>query len=98
VDRRGLAPHVHTHQDGDSRRGGDLDRLSRVRGPRLDLAFLEVMTARHRAGRDLAGAEGREGGVHEVRQLAWELLAEHQRQIATMQAWRRAWSNEAESG
>jgi uncharacterized protein (DUF305 family) len=56
------------------------------------------MTARHRAGRDLAGAEAREGGVHEVRQLAWELLAEHQRQIATMQAWRRAWSNEAESG
>jgi hypothetical protein len=51
---RGLAPHGHSHQPGDSLRRSDLERLSRLDGAALDLAFVEVMTARHRAGGKLA--------------------------------------------
>ena len=92
LDGRGLAPHIHSHQPADRRGAGDLERLSRVRGPRFDLAFLEVMTARHRAGGRLAGAEARDGGVPEVRQLARRLLAQQQAQTTTMTSWTRAWS------
>jgi uncharacterized protein (DUF305 family) len=56
------------------------------------LAFLTVMTARHRAGSKLAAAEAREGSLPEVRQLAQQLLAQQQAQIGTMTAWKRAWS------
>jgi hypothetical protein len=52
----------------------DLARVSRVRGGRFDLAFLQVMTARHRAGMRLAAAELREGGVPEVRELVREMV------------------------
>jgi uncharacterized protein (DUF305 family) len=92
LDRRGLAPHVHSHQPTDNPRRSDLDRLSRVRGPTFDLVFLQVMTARHRAGRDLAATQARQGGVPEVRQLAQRLLADQQAQMATMQTWWHAWS------
>ena len=50
------------------------------------------MTARHRVGSKLVATEIREGSLPEVRQLAQQLLAEHQAQIATMTAWKRAWS------
>ena len=93
LDGRGLAPHVHSHQPTDNRGAGDLERLSRLRGPRFDLAFLEVMTARHRAGGRLAGAEARDGGLPQVRRLARRLLAEQRAQTARMRAWRQAWSS-----
>jgi uncharacterized protein (DUF305 family) len=91
LDGRGLAPY-DPQQDPDRRGETDLARLARARGPRFDLAFLEVMTARHRAGSKLAATEAREGSVPELRQLAQQLLAEQQAQIDKMQAWRRAWS------
>jgi uncharacterized protein (DUF305 family) len=56
------------------------------------VAFLEVMTARHRAGSKLAATEAREGSLPEVRELAQQLLAEQQAQIGKMQTWRRTWS------
>jgi uncharacterized protein (DUF305 family) len=89
---RGLAPHGHSHQRGDTLRRTDLERLSRLDGHALDLTFVKVMTARHRAGSKLAATELRDGSLPEVRQLAQQLLAEHQAQIATMAAWKRAWS------
>jgi uncharacterized protein (DUF305 family) len=92
LDDRGLAPHIHSHQPADRRGASDLERLSRVRGPRFDHAFVEVMTARHRAGGRLAGAEARDGGVPEVRQLAQQILAQQEAQIITMTSWMRAWS------
>ena len=67
-------------------------RLSRVHGARFDLAFLKVMTARHRAGSKLAATELRDGTLPEVRHLAQRLLANQQAQIATMASWKRAWS------
>jgi uncharacterized protein (DUF305 family) len=89
---RGLAPHGHSHQQGDTLRQSDLERLSRLHGDALDLAFVNVMTARHRAGTELAAIEARDGSVPAIRQLAEQLLAEHQAQTATMTARKRAWA------
>jgi uncharacterized protein (DUF305 family) len=88
---RGLAPN-DPQQDPISRKESDLARLSRVHGARFDLAFLKVMTARHRAGSKLAATELRDGTLPEVRQLAQQLLAIQKTQIGTMTAWKRAWS------
>jgi uncharacterized protein (DUF305 family) len=88
---RGLAPY-DPQQDPNRRKETDLARLAQVRGARFDLAFLKVMTARHRAGSKLAAAEAREGSVPELRQLAQQLLADQQDQIAKMTRWTRAWS------
>ena len=89
---RGLAPHGHSHQPGGTLQQSDLERLSRLHGDALDLAFVRAMTARHRAGTKLAATEARDGSVPAIRQLAEQLLAEFQAQIATMTAWMRAWS------
>ena len=50
------------------------------------------MTARSRAGSELATTEADDGSLPEVRQLAQQLLAEQHAQIATMTTWKRAWS------
>ena len=88
---RGLAPY-DPQQQPSSRRETDLERLTRSGKANFDLAFLTVMTARHRASSKLAATELRDGSLPEVRQLAQRLLAEHHAQIATMTAWKRAWS------
>jgi uncharacterized protein (DUF305 family) len=88
---RGLAPY-DPQQDPDRRTETDLQRLARIRGASFDLAFLKVMTARHRAGSKLAATEARQGSVPELRQLAQQLLAQQQAQTATMTSWTRAWS------
>jgi uncharacterized protein (DUF305 family) len=90
LDRRGLSPHVHSHQRVDTRRQTDLERLSQLRGSALDLTFVQVMTARSRAGGKLAAGEARDGSLPEVRQLARQLLAEQQAQAQQLKAWRRA--------
>jgi uncharacterized protein (DUF305 family) len=88
---RGLAPY-DPQQEPSSGKESDLERLTRSGRARFDLAFLTVMTARHRAGSKLAATELRDGSLPEIRQLAQQLLAEQQAQIATMTAWKRAWS------
>jgi uncharacterized protein (DUF305 family) len=90
--RRGLAPYDPQQQRGGPRKETDLARLSRADGAKFDLAFVTVMTARHRAGIKLAAAELRAGSVPEVRQLAEQLLTEQQAQVTKMTAWKRAWS------
>jgi uncharacterized protein (DUF305 family) len=90
---RGLAPY-DPQQDPDHTKATDLARLSRVQGASFDLAFLEVMTARHRAGLRLAAAEARSGGVPEVRALARQMVAELQAQVEQMTAWARAWAKD----
>ena len=90
---RGLAPY-DPQQDPNRRIETDLQRLARVRGANFDLAFLKVMTARHRAGIRMAAAEVRSGGVPELRELAQRLRAQQQAQTATMTSWMRAWSRE----
>jgi uncharacterized protein (DUF305 family) len=89
---RGLAPHGHSHQRGDTLRRSDLERLSQLDRSALDLGFVKVMTARHRAGGKLAATEERDGNLPEIRHLARQLLAEQQAQIATMRSRRRSWS------
>ena len=88
---RGLAPY-DPQQQPSSGKETELERLTRSGEANFDLAFPTVMTARHRAGSKLATTELRDGSLPEVRQLAQQLLAEHQAQIATMTAWKRAWS------
>jgi uncharacterized protein (DUF305 family) len=88
--QRGLAPHGHSHQRGDTLRRSDLERLSRLEGTALDQAFVQVMAARHRAARKLATTETRDGNVPEIRQLAEQLLAEQQAEIHNLQTWTRA--------
>jgi uncharacterized protein (DUF305 family) len=89
---RGLAPHGHSHQRGDRLRRSDLERLSRLDGAALDVAFADAMTARDRAGGKLAATEARGGSVPAIRQLAQQLLAEQQARIATLRSWRHAGS------
>jgi uncharacterized protein (DUF305 family) len=89
---RGLAPHGHSHQRGDRLRRSDLERLSRLDGAALVVAFADAMTARDRAGSKLAATEAREGSVPAIRQLAQQLLAEQQARIAMLRSWRRAGS------
>jgi uncharacterized protein (DUF305 family) len=91
LNQRGLAPY-DPQQDPNRRKETDLARLAQVRGAGFDLAFLKVMTSRHRAGIRLAAAEARAGSVPELRQLAQQLLAELQAQVQQMTAWTRAWS------
>jgi uncharacterized protein (DUF305 family) len=88
---RGLAPY-DPQQDPLRPKESHLDRLSRAHGAKFDLAFLEVMTARHRADIRMARVEARDGGVPEVRELARRMLAELEPQLKQMTAWRRAWS------
>jgi len=88
---RGLAPHGHSHQRGDTLRRSDLERLSRLHGAALDLAFVKVMTARYRAGGKLAAIEARDGRVPDIRQFARQLLAEQQAQLGELQTWQRAY-------
>ena len=90
---RGLAPY-DPQQDPNRRTETDLQRLARIRGANFDLAFLKVMTARHRAASRLAATEARQGSVPELRQLAQQLLAQQQAQTATMTNWTRAWFRE----
>jgi uncharacterized protein (DUF305 family) len=92
LDRRGLAPHAHSHQGIDGRRRSDLERLARVAATEFDLAFLGVMAARHRVADKLAATELRAGTLPEVRGLASRLQAEQRRQTRQMTAWRHAWS------
>jgi uncharacterized protein (DUF305 family) len=87
--RRGLAPHGHSHQPGDTLRRSDLERLSRLEGTALEQAFVNVMTERHRAGSRLATTETRDGNVPEIHQVAEHLLAEQQADIRKLQTWTR---------
>ncbi|HEU4400444.1 MAG TPA: DUF305 domain-containing protein [Actinomycetota bacterium] len=89
---QGLAPHGHSHQRVDTRRKTDLQRLSRLRGTALDLAFLDVMLARERAGATMSAAEARSGTRPEVRQLARRMLVEQRADIRQMDAWKDAWA------
>jgi uncharacterized protein (DUF305 family) len=92
LDQRGLSPHIHSHQRIDARRQTDLERLSRLRGHDLDLAFAELMAARSRAGIQLTTTEAQDGSLPEVRQLARQMLAEQQTQARQMKAWRHVWT------
>jgi uncharacterized protein (DUF305 family) len=98
LDRRGLAPHGHSHQGIDNPRHSDLERLSRVPGATFDLAFLKVMTARQRAGSKLAATEARDGSLPDVRQLARQMMAERRAQVRQMDTWKKLWSQQAAVG
>jgi uncharacterized protein (DUF305 family) len=82
-----LSPHIHSHQRIDTRRQTDLERLSRLRGSALDLAFVQVRTARARAGINLTATETSGGSLPEVRQLAHQMLAEQQAQSRQLKHW-----------
>ena len=87
--RRGLAAHGHSHQRGGRREESDLQRLSRLDGVELDLAFARVMAARQRtAGRMAATAAGH-GADPELRRLARQLLAEQREILRALSAVRR---------
>ena len=88
---RGLAPY-DPQQDPNRGKETDLARLAQTGEARFDLAFLKVMTARHRAASKLAATEAREGSVPELRGLAQQLQAECQDQITKMTRWASAWS------
>jgi uncharacterized protein (DUF305 family) len=88
---RGLAPY-DPQQDPNHRKETDLSRLSQVHKAGFDLAFLKVMTARHRTALGMATAETRDGGVPEVRELARQMAAELQSQLQQMTPWMRAWA------
>ena len=93
LDRRGLAPHGHSHQAVDQQPRSDLERLARMPDARFDRAFAAVLAARQRAGDRLAAIELGQGHLPEVRELARRLRAEHRRQLRQLRAWTNAWSS-----
>jgi uncharacterized protein (DUF305 family) len=93
LDQRGLSAHGHSHQRVDARRETNLERLARLRGPDLDRAFVQVMTARARTGSRLAANEARDGSLPEVRQLARQLEVGQQHQIQQLHSWQQTASN-----
>ena len=92
LDRRGLAPHGHSHQAVDRQPQSDLARLARVPDARFDRALATVLTVRQRAGDRLVALELRGGSLPEVRGLARQLRAEQRRRIRLLTAWTNAWS------
>jgi uncharacterized protein (DUF305 family) len=92
LDRRGLAPHGHSHQPVDQQPRSDLERLARVPDARFDRAFAAVLAARCRGGDRLAAIELGQGSLPEVRELARQLQAEHRRQLRQLAAWSDAGS------
>ena len=90
LEQRGLSPHGHSHQRVDIRRQTDLERLARLRGSALNLAFVQVMTARSRTTSKLAGTEARDGSLPDIRQFARQLLASQQVQVRQLKSWRQA--------
>jgi uncharacterized protein (DUF305 family) len=93
LDQRGLSAHGHSHQRVDARRETDLERLARLRGRALDRAFVQVMTARARAGSRLAANEARVGGLPEVRQFARQLEVDQQHQVHQLRSWQHTAGN-----
>jgi uncharacterized protein (DUF305 family) len=93
LDRRGLAPHGHSHQAVDQQPQSDLERLARVPDARFDRAFAGVLAARQRVGDQLAAAELGQGRLPEARELARQLQAEHRRQLRELRTWTNAWSS-----
>jgi uncharacterized protein (DUF305 family) len=93
LDRRGLAPHGHSHQAVDQQPQSDLERLARVPDARFDRAFARVLAARQRAGDQLAATELGQGSLPEARELARQLQAEHRPQLRQLRTWMDAWSS-----
>lgn len=93
LDRRGLAPHGHSHQAVDQQPQSDLERLARVPDARFDRAFAGVLAARQWAGDQLAATELGQGSLPEARELAHQLQAEHRRQLRQLRTWTNAWSS-----
>jgi uncharacterized protein (DUF305 family) len=93
LDRRGLAPHGHSHQAVDQQPQSDLERLARVPDARFDRAFAGVLAARQRAGDQLAATELGQGSLPEAHELAHQLQAEHRRQLRQLRTWTDAWSS-----
>jgi uncharacterized protein (DUF305 family) len=98
LSQRGLAPHGHSHQRVDNRKQTDLERLSRLRGTAFDLAFLQVITARDRAGIRMTRIEIADGALPEVRQMARQMLVEQQARVRQLDAWAKAWSKSLAAG
>jgi uncharacterized protein (DUF305 family) len=92
LDRRGLAPHGHSHQAVDRQPQSDLERLAQVPDARFDRTLATVLTARERAGNRLAAIELRGGDLPEVRELARRLQSEQRRQLRLLGSWTDAWS------
>jgi uncharacterized protein (DUF305 family) len=90
LDQRGLSAHGHSHQRVDARRQTDLERLARLRGPALDRAFVEVMTARARTCSQLAANQARAGVLPEVSRFARQLLADQQHLVRQLESWKYA--------
>jgi uncharacterized protein (DUF305 family) len=82
-----LTARLDRHSSLDTRRQTDLERLSQLRGSALDLAFVQVMTARARAGTNLTATEVSDGSLPEVRQLAHQMLAEQLAQSRQFKHW-----------
>jgi uncharacterized protein (DUF305 family) len=93
LDQRGLSAHGHSHQQVDTRRQTDLERLTRRRGRALDQAFAQVMTTRARTGSRLAANEARAGGQPEVRQFARQLQIAQHHQLQQLTSWQHTAGN-----
>ena len=59
--------------------------------PYSDLAFLDGMTAHHRAAIDMAAVVGERAGSDAVRRLGAAITASQRAEIDTMAAWRARW-------
>lgn len=82
----------------DSMKGMDMKRLNAATGNEFDLMFLEQMTPHH----DGAVVMSRDGlgklEHEEIKQLANQIIASQQREVAQMNEWKKAWSTQSSQG
>jgi uncharacterized protein (DUF305 family) len=68
----------------------DVERL-RQAGEPFDRAFIDEMIPHHESAIDAAKAAETHAQKPEIKDLATAIIAEQQREIEQMRAWRRAW-------
>jgi uncharacterized protein (DUF305 family) len=73
----------------------EMDRLAGLQGVEFDLAFIDMMIAHHQGAIAAAEQVIDDGENPQVRQLAEDVIAEQDAEIAQMTSWQAAWTPQA---
>jgi uncharacterized protein (DUF305 family) len=73
----------------------EMERLAGLEGIEFDLAFIDMMVAHHEGAITSAEQVIDDGENPQVRQLAEDVIAEQEAEIAQMSSWREQWTPDA---
>ena len=80
----------HDRHAGPMNMAADVERLRNAPQP-FDLAFIDAMIPHHQSAIDAAKAAESRAERPEIKELARSIIADQQREIDQMTAWRQAW-------